>query len=128
MRRLFRLKIPSLPKKFAFIAAVGALILIIIFMSTILFNLVVGGAELTGLRAYVVTNCTDTDNGSVQIDFGSCTNGLRKTQYDTCVITGGLREPLKLREWYCSENKTCESFIANCSPGFSCVGGRCLKI
>jgi hypothetical protein len=83
-------------------------------------------SDLVGLQQTpATTNCTDTDGGNLQDTFGTCTDSARQSKSDTCVLTG-LREPLKLQEWFC-ENNICKSEIKDCNPGFTCNSGMCIK-
>jgi hypothetical protein len=82
-------------------------------------------SEVVGLRQPPVpTSCTDSDNGTNKEAFGSCSNGLRITYYDTCVLTSVGGE-LQIQEYFC-ENNACTSQIFDCDEGFVCSGGKCI--
>ena len=116
----------KIPKKYVGLIAMTAII--IIFLSIV--------AIVTQLRDEVIgwqllpsptpTECTDSDLGKTHGTSGSCVDESRLTKYDNCVRTG-VREPFKLEEWYCENNK-CISEIVDCAEGFDCNNGQCIKV
>jgi len=118
---------PRVPKGLRIIFAVFALLIIIGFVAIMMTQIILKASDLVGLQQAPITtiNCTDTDNGNFQDAFGTCTDSNRKENSDTCVLTG-LREELKLNEWFCVNN-TCKSEIKDCNPGFNCAGGICTQ-
>lgn len=119
-------KNPKVARSLKFLAAGLAIMILAFLLIYMISGLVQKTTELTGLEQIPTTNCTDTDGGNLQDTFGTCTDSNRKTNSDTCVLTG-LREPLKLQEWFC-DNSTCKSEIKECPPGFNCAGGMCVQV
>ena len=113
--------LPKVPKKYAILFAAAAIIIIIAVMIFSASQVVDG---ILGLRQPVFFTCTDSDNGTVTDTFGECEDNSRQTYSDTCVLTG-IRTPLKLREWHCSE--FCEQEIVECPLGSVCAGGKCVQ-
>lgn len=112
-----------IPKKYGIIFFTAAFIIIIAGAAFTAAQIIDG---IIGLRqAPVAFECTDSDNGTVLEEFGSCADSNRQTQYDTCVFTG-LKEPLKLREWHCSP--FCNFSITSCPPDTICAGGECVQL
>ncbi len=122
--RKFSIDNLKVPKGLKIIIAIGAILLVVTMAAFLLVRVITTTADLTGLKQQIVTNCTDTDNGKVAMTFGTCADYTRKTYSDTCVLTG-VREPLKLQEWFC-ENNTCKSEIIYCESGQACVAGQCI--
>jgi hypothetical protein len=125
MARKFSINNLKVPKGLKIIIAIGAILLIVTMAAFLLVRVITTTADLTGLKQQIVTNCTDTDNGKVSMTFGTCADYTRKTYSDTCVLTG-VREPLKLQEWFC-ENNTCKSETSSCESSYACVAGQCIK-
>ena len=125
MAREFKLSDIKVPKKFKIIIAILAVILIIALAALLFARIATQVADQFGLKQTVVTNCTDSDGGKIDTEQGFCMDNLRKTYSDACIITG-VREKLKLQEYFCQDNK-CTSEIIQCQTGFACVAGRCVK-
>lgn len=115
-------------KPLKFMAAGLAILIIAGLLVFMISTLIQKASDLTGLEQNPVTtiNCTDTDGGNLQQQFGTCTDSTRQSKSDTCVLTG-LQEALKLQEWFCNTTtNTCKSEIKTCDPGFVCAGGMCV--
>lgn len=121
----FNWNIFKIPKGLGIIVAVGAILIIVTLLAFLLLRIIATTADLTGLKEPVIGNCTDTDGGKIDNSFGTCADNTRKTYSDTCVFTG-VRETLKLQEYFCETN-TCKSETIACQEGFSCIGGQCAK-
>ncbi len=121
-------KIPKSPKGLRFIFAILALLIIVALALVMGFMIYKQAVNLTGLQQPLETgNCSDTDGGNNQAQFGTCIDSSRQTKSDTCVLTG-LREAYKLQEWFCNTTtNSCQSEIKSCNPGFSCIGGKCAQ-
>lgn len=118
---------PITLKPLRIVIAIIGFILLATLTIWIFVSLVTTTSELTGLQFFQEENCTDSDNGIIQTEFGSCIDKSRQKHYDSCVVTG-LKEEFKLQEWYCNNNTNiCVSKIVSCQPGFVCTGGRCVK-
>jgi hypothetical protein len=117
-------QIPKVPKELQFIFAILALFIIIGFVIVMGLTIYKQAVNLTGLQQPAATgNCSDTDGGNNQAEFGTCIDSTRQSNSDTCVLTG-LQEAYKLQEWFC-ENNTCKSEIKSCNPRYSCIVGKC---
>ena len=125
MAQKFKLEKLKIPKGMKIIIGICALAIIVALAALLLTRIITQTAELTGLKVDFPTNCTDSDGGNNEAVFGSCKDGTRQTHSDTCVLTG-IREPFKLKEYTCKDNK-CASNITACQEGFSCVAGQCIK-
>jgi len=125
MAHEFKLSDIKVPKSFKVIIAILAVVLIIALAALLFARIALQTASQFGLVQTVVTNCTDSDGGKIDTEQGLCTDSLRKTYSDTCVLTG-VREKLKLQEYFCKDNK-CTSEITTCQTGFACVAGKCVK-
>lgn len=119
-----KIKIPKVPKGFRFIFAILALLIIIGFVLIMGIMIYQKTSNLMGFSQTPVTNCTDTDGGKIPEVFGACIDATRQAHSDVCVLTG-LREPLKLQEYFC-QNNACISETISCQFGFVCSSGQCV--
>ena len=121
------IEIPKVPKELRAMFALLALLIIIGFVIVMGATIYKNTSNMLGISQTPVTNCTDTDGGNLSMVFGTCTDSSRIQHSDTCVLTG-VREPLKLQEWFCSNTtNTCVSVIENCYPNFTCQSGVCVQ-